>query len=310
MFNDYEARSNGLMNVDGGLGEIKKSEFRKFIHNLTKKEKAYLNCPGVNKVFNDKNNIITKVVEDMAYFVVGVVNTIMKENMLANDDMLRLAGINSIVCETAFRVRSISEIFKPNEAEDIIRIRTDMRRMLKEYIEYVQKIMPQTVSEKIVFKNNVKKNIYARINSTEFLMVLTNLIVNALMHSHSVKKRVEVILNHVDNKVAVSVLDYGIGVDIKKISAVMNKKITELEKGVNDVQVYKGCGLIVCQKLAENMNGEILVSNYPGAGAVFTVMLDAAEEETDSGIYMLSDVVQPAIDFEKGMVFMAYNQLI
>lgn len=308
MSEKYDIEKNKLLIDDGEYTKIKKSDFRKFIDDLTETKNVCLNCERVDSVFNRKNNLIVKTAEDILYPAVNLQNDYINTHVLSDDDLRQLSKVVGAISKAVFAMRNLDELVRPSEDyKEIIRSSTDMRGLLEEYVGYVRTIMPEAAYGSVELKCNIKKSINARINPTEFVMVLSNLVINALTHSHAVKNRVEIILNHVKDKVAVSVLDYGRGVDLKKIHTVMKNKIDNLISGAYEPVKYKGCGLIVCQKLVGYMGGKILVANYPGAGAVFTILLDAPEETRN--VFMLSDYVVPKVRFDKQWVFMAFKQL-
>lgn len=136
------------------------------------------------------------------------------------------------------------------------------------------------------------------------------------MHSHSVNNQVEIILNKISNgdSIALSVVDYGIGVDLRKLNDFMTRKTEELSSGSGMIRTYSGCGLIVCQKLALEIGAKIYVSNFPNGGAVFTLVFDAYDEEklkieTHTTISDYVGLKQCSIlsDEDKRLIYLVFN---
>lgn len=297
------------MNNDNMVTDVVKSEFRKHIQQISALDSFLLNCPNINRVLNETREYYELSSLNLADSVTAITDTIIADeiinkNLQPKDRVRMLSAIKLDVNSFAFRIRCFGEMTGSGKYPDsIVRERTDIRDLLDGYISCLNKYIPVEPSYNVTIKNNIKGRVHVRINPTEFIIVLTNLVLNALMHAHSASNRVDIILNRLDDKAAVSVLDYGRGVDLEKIHCIMKNNIELL---ANRNFVHKGCGLIVSQKLAERMNAKIFVSNYPSAGAAFTIVLD--EEKAENSVY-LSDSVSPQIYFDKEIIILACKSL-
>lgn len=298
------------INNDSAVTAVVKSEFRKHIQQISALDSSLLNCPNINQVLNESHEYYELSSSNMADSVTEMTDTIIADgiinrNLNPQDIVRMLSAIKSAVNSYAFRTRCFGEMIDSGKFPgSIVRERTDMRDLLDGYISCLNKYIPVEPCYNVTVKNNIKGRIHVRINPTEFIIVLTNLVLNALMHAHSASNRVDIILNRFDDKAAVSVLDYGRGVDLEKIHYIMKNNVELL---ANRRFIHKGCGLIVSQKLAERMNAKIFVSNYPFAGAAFTIVLD--EDKTTNNTY-LSDSVSPQIYFDKEIIILACKSLI
>ena len=111
--------------------------------------------------------------------------------------------------------------------------------------------------------------------STMLTLILINFVHNALKHSRSEDGRIDIAVSRLGkyNRAALSVIDYGIGVDIKKLRGMMERNTVRAENGSMKLRKYRGCGLIACQRMAEALGGNIMVGNVAGGGAIFTLVM-------------------------------------
>ena len=103
-----------------------------------------------------------------------------------------------------------------------------------------------------------------------------NLLDNAMKYSRE-RKEVRVSARAVDERVAISVADRGIGIsphDQKRIF----EKFVRLETGlVHDVK-GAGLGLSLVDQIVRAHGGRVEVSSLPGEGSTFTLLLPAGGE--------------------------------
>lgn len=284
-------------------GAATKSEFKKHIAHLLDSDSSCIDCPETDAVFNNLNEHYELSCLDLSYNISELTREL-RENTALNEYALSItSAIDSAVYSFAFRIKCLSELSK-SDLTGSAREKTNLRLFLKEYIENVERYIPSKSHYSVSFKNNVKGDVCAYLNHIEFVIILTNLLTNALTHSHSVDNHVDVILNRVSGKVLVSVLDYGVGVDVDKIKVLLKTNAQRLSNGEF---FHKGYGLLICQKFARRMNAKIYVSNYPGAGAAFTVVLDEDKHVSDP---YLADINAPNLFLDNSILNLALNSLM
>lgn len=287
---------------------IKDGEFREAIERLAETGAARLNIEEVKDINIDRTKLLVKSSADSALSVMKDVDRLRSKYAGIPEAEILLDRIVKTVCSGTLAAENLCEIIKDNTPDNIKKQSIEMRRMLKEFVVYVMRSVPKALDADVVFRSNVRKDVFVSVRATELSLILTNLVVNALEHAHSASNRVEIILNRIcgKRKVAISVLDYGVGVDIEKIRSIIIKKANDIRIGYDYQETYNCCGLIACIKIAERMGAEILVSNYPGAGAVFTVLLDADMNPSVPRITRFSDKQRMEREtFEERLIYIA-----
>ena len=102
--------------------------------------------------------------------------------------------------------------------------------------------------------------------------VFLNLILNAL-HATEEEDTVKITTRffHEDNQVEIIFADTGMGIPEKNLKKVFNPFFTTKQGGT-------GLGLSVVSKIIMNHNGKIFLRSEEGKGALFTIILPAAEK--------------------------------
>ena len=111
----------------------------------------------------------------------------------------------------------------------------------------------------------------ADIDPNRFLQVMANFLSNAAKFSHS-DTRVDVDVKCEDNKVVVSVRDYGVGIDESFFKHVFNK-FSQADSSDTRVKGGTGLGLAITQELVKYMHGSIDFESNKGEGSVFWIEL-------------------------------------
>jgi signal transduction histidine kinase len=103
--------------------------------------------------------------------------------------------------------------------------------------------------------------------------VLTNLLDNASKYAPD--SRIEISAQPHGLQVAIAVADHGPGISPENRIRVFDK-FTQLEHSTTRRNGGAGLGLSIAKGLVEAMKGHIAVSETPGGGSTFTVILPAA----------------------------------
>lgn len=125
--------------------------------------------------------------------------------------------------------------------------------------------------------------------------ILFNFLSNAFKFTPE-HKAIRIDITYKDESLSISVKDEGIGLD----PATLNKIFNAFEQADNSTtRKYggTGLGLSISKKLAELMNGNILVDSVEGVGSTFTLCLPAAlcEINSDKSIYLNQSLKEKTI---------------
>ena len=115
----------------------------------------------------------------------------------------------------------------------------------------------------------------ADIDPNRFLQVMANFLSNAAKFSHS-DTAVDVAIKCENNKVIVSVKDYGVGIDESFFKHIFNK-FSQADSSDTRVKGGTGLGLAITQELVKYMHGSIDFESNKGEGSVFWVELPLVE---------------------------------
>jgi two-component system sensor histidine kinase VicK len=119
------------------------------------------------------------------------------------------------------------------------------------------------------------KNAYANINHEKFPRVMDNLVSNAVKFSQETDK-VEILLNKVNNKIVIKVVDYGLGIPRAMLPNLFERFSGAGRTGLKGEQ-STGIGLSIARDIITGHGGKINVNSVEGKGSIFTIELPVAE---------------------------------
>jgi len=119
----------------------------------------------------------------------------------------------------------------------------------------------------IVFQSD-EKEIISKMDRTQLIRVITNLVKNAIqaIPEQQENKSVLVSVKRKDNQVLIAVKDNGIGIEPHNMSRIFEPKFTTKNSGM-------GLGLGIIKNIIENYKGTITFKSEFGKGTTFTVAL-------------------------------------
>jgi two-component system nitrogen regulation sensor histidine kinase NtrY len=119
----------------------------------------------------------------------------------------------------------------------------------------------------IVFECS-EKEIISKIDRTQLIRVITNLVKNATqaIPEDQETKMVLVTIERIKNEVIITIKDNGTGIDPEHIDNIFEPKFTTKNSGM-------GLGLGIIKNIIENYNGTITFETKFGRGTIFTVTL-------------------------------------
>ena len=140
--------------------------------------------------------------------------------------------------------------------------RSDRRAIDYQINLHLEKELPQIVADNI-----------------QIQQVILNLLSNAMDAAKNEKKENKVIEIHTkllspDNRIQVSIRDYGTGVDIQNTDQLFNPFYTTKDNGM-------GIGLAICQSIIQEHSGKLWFSNNDDKGATFSFRLPTVLEDDE-----------------------------
>jgi len=158
------------------------------------------------------------------------------------------------------RLQTNSFLFQPNQLKILPLVEETIRLLENNALE-----------KQITITNEVDQDIMANIDRNMFLVVLRNLISNAIKFSHP-GGTVLIKVVRLEHEVGISVIDHGLGISesdlpkLFKLDSFITRPGTNQEKGT-------GIGLVLCHDFIKKMGGSITIKSTEGKGSVFTFTL-------------------------------------
>ncbi|QCU89902.1 PAS domain-containing protein [Thiomicrorhabdus sediminis] len=140
--------------------------------------------------------------------------------------------------------------------------------------ESLSLLVPMAVKQGIRVQHTCSKNVTLRADKTRLKQVLLNLISNAIKYN---KKNGSVTISvYIEHKVAIQIIDTGIGIAEDKLSDLFQpfKRIADNQAEIEGT----GIGLTITKSLVEMMGGELEVSSEVNVGSTFTIFLPIEKE--------------------------------
>jgi signal transduction histidine kinase len=123
-------------------------------------------------------------------------------------------------------------------------------------------------NENYITYESPREKIISKIDRTQLIRIITNLVKNALQSipEDQQEKSVVVSVRRKDNCVLIVVKDNGSGIEAENIPRIFEPKFTTKNSGM-------GLGLGIIKNIIENYKGTITFESTPGVGTTFTVSL-------------------------------------
>lgn len=150
----------------------------------------------------------------------------------------------------------------------------DMPAQQKETLDVVStvKLALEIFNEPYVHFIATEEKIIAKLDKTQLVRVVTNLVKNAIQAMPDIENpRIEVSVYGEDENVKIVVADNGVGIPNEVKDMIFEPKFTTKSSGM-------GLGLGMVKNIVETYNGTIHLASKPGKGSVFTVTLPKINE--------------------------------
>ncbi len=108
--------------------------------------------------------------------------------------------------------------------------------------------------------------------------IVSNFISNAIKFS-APSSAVEIRVSCEKFHLSISIRDWGVGLSESDISRIFDP-FSQVKSDVQQLVAGTGLGLSICKKLAQHMNGEILVESKKGEGSLFTLKIPVNIQES------------------------------
>lgn len=170
------------------------------------------------------------------------------------------------------------------EGQQMSRTRTSVHKILQELLTLLE---PQAQNRKITFESVLIPDVIVMGDETKLTRLFSNLLENALQYTPvggSVKIRMEKSVR----SVFVSFEDTGIGIAPNQIRSVF-RRLWRTDRARSRRHGGVGLGLSIAKTIAQQHNGEIVVSSRVGVGSCFRVRLPLAQ----TGVQQVPMAVAP-----------------
>ena len=133
-------------------------------------------------------------------------------------------------------------------------------------VVYIVKIALEIFNEDFIQFSALEDEIIAKLDRTQLIRVITNLVKNAIqaIPEEQENKSVFVTVFRQDNEVKIAVKDNGKGISQENLERVFEPKFTTKSSGM-------GLGLAIIKNIIENYNGTITFETEPNIGTEFLV---------------------------------------
>ena len=174
--------------------------------------------------------------------------------------------INSGVTRLSNLLEQIRIYFDINNKENL----ASETISIKEVYQIVEKDLSELINRKnaVVVIDNQLASDYINCSKFGLLLVLKNLIQNALQFNESSPPTVNVCFTKQNGHLMLHVKDNGIGIEEQYLDYVFEPFKT---LGSRDIHNSAGLGLAICKKVVLALGGEISVTSTVGSGSVFTI---------------------------------------
>lgn len=134
-------------------------------------------------------------------------------------------------------------------------------------VEVVELALDIFNEDYILFETQ-EKEIISKMDRTQLIRIITNLVKNATQSipEHHKNKLVLITVTRQEDKVLISVKDNGVGIEEQNINRIFEPKFTTKNSGM-------GLGLGIIKNIIENYKGTITFETKIGKGTIFTVSL-------------------------------------
>lgn len=160
------------------------------------------------------------------------------------------------------------------ESSNILNIGEIKIEKLKENLLFSLKGIIEKKAAKVIFTSRLlKEDGYIDVDYDKVLMILKNLIENALIYNRSQEPKVDIDIIEGEDKYIIKVRDNGIGISQEEREKIF-ERFYRVDKARTSNVAGTGLGLAIVKEVVEKCGGEIRVHSVEGKGTEFTFTLE------------------------------------
>ena len=300
--------SRGEINCIDGDGKIVIASLKKFLEDNYMNKDAVFHSRYAKMRFADSGSIVSKMAEDCFFYVKSLTDLIMRTEDLSFKGRDLLNKLTN-ACGTAFiGFRNMSELTDNGKSSSMSLRHIELKEFVSKFVKALNKLLPADMCENIRVLNGARNKLICAAEQSSLTLILVNILRNALIHSRTIDNRVDIVVTRQSRSkcAAVSVIDYGVGIDADKIYRAVESGIINYGNGFGGFKNYNGCGLLASQRLAELMGAKILMTNVSGGGAMFTIMLSDPQIVEKYGYNVIRDSAAETNSPDFNLIKMAF----
>lgn len=223
------------------------------------------------------SNITNEIINPFAA-ILGLSRSIMdvkKENWDKVISMVQL--IHTEAFNLDFQLKNIFAAAKLEAGEWLPEIlHVDVVNLVQNTIDaFKYEAAKRRISYSIHMAADVPEKFYFLTDPEKLKIIISNLVSNAIKFSHS-EGEVVVNVGQEDEKLCISVIDFGIGVS-KENRKIIFDRFRRIDNGINSINRGHGLGLSINKAIMDLLNGEMEMNSTPGEKTVFTIKIPAGQ---------------------------------
>lgn len=242
---------------------------------ITERKKYEIELARYNTLNKEKNEVLNMVAHDLKSpinQILGFLNLLRIESAEKKEELISYIEDS---CHTALSI--IGEIIETAELENegykLKRKKTDLNNLTDESIKHFKL---DARNKNIAITTQYADNVFVSVNQTKFSRAIDNMIANAIKFSPE-NSQIDIITQKTNDKVLLTIRDYGIGIDQDDIPLLFDKFKKPRKKGTRG-EKSTGLGLSIVKKIVDLHEGAIYVESEIEKGSSFTIELPAADE--------------------------------
>lgn len=226
---------------------------------------------------NIRNEIINPFASIMA--LSKNIMQLKEENIAKGRDMGRLILTEAFILD--FQLQNIFAAAELEAGYIVPQItNTDVKMLIRDVISSFEAYAGQ---RKIIIEHNCQikgdsnNQKFFKTDVAKLQLILSNLLSNAVTYSNENQKVVTTV-SEKDNKIIISIKDFGKGVDDENQSLIFDR-FKKLEDRIYTLNAGPGLGLSIVKEFVDVLNGEIVLNSNKNEGTEFIVTIPESENE-------------------------------
>jgi len=277
-----------ILITDETLIEELKLRFAEKKRSLRELQKLTKELKEVNQKLAESESLKSHFISNITNEIVNPFTSIviLSKNILSvkEGDWDKVKRMASLIYSEAFNLDfQLKNIFAAAEIEagelfmEVSNVKVDL--LIQALADSFQ---PETIKKQLSFeliKQGFEDDFIFKIDSEKLKLILSNLVDNAIKFSKNnkiiIKRWVE------DNKLYVSVKDFGIGISENNQKIIFDR-FKRLDSGINSLNRGHGLGLSINKALLDFLDGNITIQSKKNEGTTFTISIPEAKNDAEA----------------------------